>query len=116
MTELPGGLGVEEVEVRELVPAVLDDLLPPARRPPAVAVAGAVLVGVLAVAERPDPLEVEMQTLGEDRPTPPASEESNQARIGVIGRGVGEGRPGEAAAGREGDRAPAALSSSSNAL
>ncbi len=46
----PRGLGVEEVEIRELLAAVLHRVVPPALEP-AEAVTSADLVGVLAVAQ-----------------------------------------------------------------
>ena len=49
--EAPGGVGVVEVEVGQLQPAVLDHVVPPAGLP-GHAVAGAPLVRVLAVAQR----------------------------------------------------------------
>ena len=56
----PGRLGVVQVEVGQLLAAVLDGVVPPraGADPP---VAGALLVGVLAVAEVLGPLEGEVE-------------------------------------------------------
>ena len=64
MHQPPGRIGVEDVEIGELPAPVLDDVVPPrvlADHP----VAGAVLVGVLAVPHRPGPLEDQLDGLGE---------------------------------------------------
>ena len=78
--QAPGGVGVEEVEVGELLARRAGRRRPttsPARHP----VAGAVLVRVLAVAERPGALEGQVDRLGQQgRPSSVASTSSPVAR------------------------------------
>ena len=73
----PGGIAVEEVEVRQRVAAVLDHGVPPARRA-GDAVARAALVRVLAVAQHLGALEGEVQRRRQDG-----------GQRGLLGVGVG---------------------------
>ena len=65
MDQPPGGVGVEDVEVGELLAPVLDHVVPP-RVLTGDAVAGPVLVGVLAVAQRAGPLEGQVDGGGQE--------------------------------------------------
>ena len=58
--EVPGRLGVKEVEVGQLAPAVLDGALPPSSRVASRSVLGGVLVGVLPIAKIPGKFEHEV--------------------------------------------------------
>ncbi len=103
MHEPPGGFGVEHVEVAELLAAVLRHRVPPARRP-GLAVAGTLLVRVLAVSQRLRQLEREVDR---GRQTGGAVRLGIDGRGlvepghdgGVVGRGVGERRAGQPTAG-----------------
>ena len=91
--QAPGGVGVEQVEVAERHAAVLLDAVPP-RRGADLAVAGAGLVRVLAVAELLHPLEREVDR-GRQRVAGRLVEPADDGR--VVGGGVGEGGAGELA-------------------
>ena len=62
--QLPGGVGVVEVQVRQRHATVLDDVVPPAAGAGA-AVAGPLLVRVLAVAQVLRPVEGEVDRRGQ---------------------------------------------------
>ena len=99
--QVPGGVGVEQVEVAERQARVLGDAVHP-RRPPDLAVAGAALVRVLAVAELVDPFEGEVHG---DRQCVGLVAVAGRGLVepgddgGVVGGGVGEGLAGQRAAG-----------------
>ncbi len=63
--QAPGRVGVEDVEVGELLAAVLDDVVPP-RVQAGDPVAGPVLVGILPVAQGAGPLEGQVDGGRED--------------------------------------------------
>ena len=90
--QAPGGVAVEEVEVGELLPAVLHHGVPPTRRA-GDAVARAALVRVLPVAEHLGALEGEVQRRREHR--------AQCGLLGVGGRGAVEIRDRGRAAGVE---------------
>ncbi len=91
MDQAPCGLGVVEVEVGELLAPVLGGVVPPTALP-GDAVAGADLVGVLAVAQVLHPLGGDVQGRGQDLAVL-LVEPGHDG--GVVGRGVGEGGPGQ---------------------
>ena len=118
--QAPGRVGVEDVQVGELLAPVLDHVVPP-RVPPHDPVAGAVLVGILPVPQRTGPLEGQVDGGGKDGGI--VVLRSGRAGRGgrgglvepvhdgrVVGGGVGEGVPGQPEAGLGRQRAaPAQL-------
>ena len=116
----PGRVGVEDVEVRELLAPVLDHVVPP-RVLARDAVAGAVLVGVLAVAQRAGPLEGQVDGGRQDgvgvarlRPRRSAARRTTP-RWRRRRRRCGRRRRGPAGGGWRRDRAPFRRSSSRTA-
>ena len=98
--EAPGGLGVEEVQVRHGLSAVDHGGVPPPRRSRS-PVPGTHLVGVLAIPEVLHPFQGQVHgwlegIIGVLRSR--IGIEPGDDR-GVVGRGVGERRPGQSAAG-----------------
>jgi hypothetical protein len=104
--QAPGGLGVVEVQVRQLLATVLDGVVPPAPLP-RLAVPRSLLVRVLAVAELLDPLQPQVerrcQRFAGDRAagvgtaglrfTTPAGQPRGNGR--VVRRGPGESGLGQ---------------------
>ncbi len=88
MDQAPGRFRVVEIEVAEVLAAVLRHRVPP---PGATdrAIAGALLVGVLAVPQRLRPLESEVQGAGQHVGRRIAGVEPGDDR-GVVGSGAGE--------------------------
>ena len=92
--QLPGRLGVEEVEVGQLLAAVLDGVVPPGAGADA-PVAGALLVGVLAVPEVLGPLEGEVERGRQRHGAGRVGLVEPGDDRGVVGGGVGERLAGQ---------------------